>query len=322
MAPIDDGAEPVNPAPTEPATADTGKRTGLGRGLAALFGEDTEDYASLDKVRSAKTVPVEQLHPNQFQPRQIFNPEPMETLAASIAASGILQPILVRRHPSKPAEFEIVAGERRWRAAQMAKLHEVPVVIRDLSDAQALEFALVENVQRQDLSPIEEAEGYFRLIEGFKHTQEALAQVIGKSRSHIANTLRLLNLPDPVQDMVAEGKLSAGHARALLGAEDPLALAKAVIAKGLNVRQTESLVQNARARPPATGRPAKPKPAPARPKDADTLALERDLTALLGLKVTIEFEGKGGLLTIQYQTLEQLDDVLHRLNQVPPADGL
>jgi len=316
MSPIDD-----NTKPAETAHAETGKRTGLGRGLAALFGEDTEDYASLDKLRSAKAVPIEHLHPNQFQPRQFFDAEAMETLAASVAASGILQPILVRRHGDKPSEFEIVAGERRWRAAQMAKLHEVPVVIRELSDAQALEFALVENVQRQDLSPIEEAEGYFRLIEGFKHTQEALAKAIGKSRSHIANTLRLLNLPDQVQDMVAEGRLSAGHARALLGAEDPVALAKTVLAKDLNVRQTENLVQAAREKPPTTGRPAKPKP-PSRVKDADTLALERDLTALLGLKVTIEFEGKGGSLTIQYQTLEQLDDVLHRLNQVPPKDGL
>ena len=308
----------MTPADDDNAPAEHAKRTNLGRGLAALFGEETEDYASLDKMRAAKTVPIEQLHPNKRQPRQIFDAEAMEALAASIAASGILQPVLVRRHPDTPNEFEIVAGERRWRAAQMAKLHEVPVVIREITDVQALEFALVENVQRQDLSPIEEAEGYFRLIEEFQHTQEALAKIIGKSRSHIANMVRLLQLPDPVQDMIVEGKLSAGHGRALLVAEDPVALAEKAIARGLNVRQVEYLVQKERGRRDEATPPKAPA-APAPVKDADTIALERDLTALLGLKVTIDLEGQGGSLTIHYQTLEQLDDVLHRLNQVPPA---
>lgn len=303
-------------------TADHSKKTNLGRGLAALFGEETEDYVSLDKVRNAKSVPIEHIHPNKSQPRQVFEPEAMEALATSIAASGILQPVLVRRHPDQPSEFQIVAGERRWRAAQMAKLHEIPVVIRELSDAQTLEFALVENVQRQDLSPIEEAEGYSRLIEEFQHTQEALAKVIGKSRSHIANTLRLLQLPEPVRALLMEDKLSAGHARALLGAEDPAALAKQVVAQGLNVRQTERLVQDARDLPAGGARPAKAPGAPVPGKDPDTLALERDLTALLGLKVSIEFEGKSGSLTIHYQTLEQLDDVLRRLNQAPGAGNV
>ena len=305
-------------------TAEQGKKTNLGRGLAALFGEETEDYVSLDKVRNAKSVPIEHIHPNKSQPRQVFEPEAMEALATSIAASGILQPVLVRRHPDQPSEFQIVAGERRWRAAQMAKLHEIPVVIRELSDAQTLEFALVENVQRQDLSPIEEAEGYSRLIEEFQHTQEALAKVIGKSRSHIANTLRLLQLPEAVRALLVEDKLSAGHARALLGAEDPAALAKKVVAQGLNVRQTERLVQDAREHPATAGgaRPVKAPSAPAPGKDPDTLALERDLTALLGLKVSIEFEGKSGSLTIHYQTLEQLDDVLRRLNQAPSAGNV
>ena len=308
MPPIDDDTGP----------AEHTKRTGLGRGLAALFGEESDDYATLDKVRAGKNVPIEHIHPNKRQPRQIFQAEALESLAASIAANGILQPVLVRRHPERASEFEIVAGERRWRAAQMAKLHEVPVVIRDLSDDQSLELALVENVQRQDLSPIEEAEGYFRLVEEFKHTQEALAKTIGKSRSHIANTLRLLNLPDPVQDMIVEGKLSAGHGRALLSAKDPLVLAQKIAAQGLNVRQTERLVQNERE--PEGDKPRAPKAAAsARAKDPDTLALERDLTALLGLKVTIEFEGQGGSVTIHYQTLEQLDDVLHRLNHAPPV---
>ena len=310
------------PADDDRSQPEQNKRTNLGRGLAALFGEESEDYSSLDKVRTSKFVPIEHLHPNKHQPRQIFDAEAMGALALSISASGILQPILVRRHPERPSEFEIVAGERRWRAAQMAKLHEVPVVIRDLSDAEALEFALVENVQRQDLSPIEEAEGYHRLIEEFQHTQDALAKTIGKSRSHIANTLRLLNLPQPVREMVNEGKLSAGHARALLGAEDPEALAKKVIARGLNVRQTEHLVQDGKGRPAgfvAKAADAVTAPTHHHPKDPDTEALERDLTALLGLKVTIEFEGQGGSLTIHYKTLEQLDDVLHRLNQVPGA---
>ncbi len=303
-------------------TADHSKKTNLGRGLAALFGEETEDYVSLDKVRNAKSVPIEHIHPNKSQPRQVFEPGAMEALATSIAASGILQPVLVRRHPDQPSEFQIVAGERRWRAAQMAKLHEIPVVIRELSDAQTLEFALVENVQRQDLSPIEEAEGYSRLIEEFQHTQEVLAKVIGKSRSHIANTLRLLQLPAPVRALLVEDELSAGHARALLGAEDPAALAKQVVARGLNVRQTERLVQDARDLPAGDARPAKSPAAPAPGKDPDTLALERDLTALLGLKVSIKFEGKSGSLTIHYQTLEQLDDVLRRLNQAPGAGNV
>lgn len=308
------------PADDDTAQGEQAKRTNLGRGLAALFGEESDDYASLDKVRSAKTVPIEQLHPNKRQPRQLFDTEAMEALATSIGTNGILQPVLVRRHPEKPNEFEIVAGERRWRAAQMAKLHEVPVVIRDISDVQALEFALVENVQRQDLSPIEEAEGYYRLIEEFKHTQEVLAHIIGKSRSHIANMMRLLQLPDAVQDLLAEGKLTAGHGRALLMAEDPIALAKTVVARGLSVRQVEHLVQKERGtRDEAAPAPKAPK-APPRAKDADTIALERDLTALLGLKVEIELAGKGGSLVIHYQTLEQLDDVLQRLNQAPPAE--
>ena len=311
----------MNPIDDDAGGGEQTKRTNLGRGLAALFGEEPEDYASLDKVRTAKSVPIEHVHPSRNQPRQVFAPDAMETLAASIAANGILQPVLVRRHPEHPSEFEIVAGERRWRAAQMAKLHELPVVIRDLSDTQALEFALVENVQRQDLSPIEEAQGYHRLIEEFQHTQDALAKVIGKSRSHIANTLRLLNLPEAVRGLLAEDILSAGHGRALLGAEDPEALAKQVVARGLNVRQTERLVQDSRDRPAGAERPARAPSGAARAKDPDTLALERDLTALLGLKVTIDFKGKGGTLTIHYKTLEQLDDVLHRLNQVPgPAN--
>ena len=297
------------------------KRTNLGRGLAALFGEEEgEDYAALDKVRSAKSVPVDLLHPNRLQPRQNFDEASLKDLAGSIQENGILQPILVRRHPERPSEFEIVAGERRWRAAQMAKMHEIPVVIREFSDRQALEAALVENVQRQDLSPIEEAEGYQRLIEDFSHTQEALASTIGKSRSHVANTLRLLSLPDSVKAMMAAGDLSAGHARALVGVENPEALARKISKGGLTVRQAERLVQQARGKPESRG--VKADKAGASPgKDPDTLALERDLGALLGLKVSIDFKGQGGSLTVHYKTLEQLDDVLHRLSQALQTDS-
>jgi ParB family chromosome partitioning protein len=302
----------------DPSANEQAKRTNLGRGLAALFGEESEDYAALDKVRSAKSVPIEHLHPNRFQPRQSFDEPGLQALADSIEANGILQPILVRRHAERPSEFEIIAGERRWRAAQIARLHEIPVVIRDVSDSQALEAAIVENVQRQDLSPIEEAEGYQRLIEEFEHTQEDLAKAVGKSRSHVANTVRLLHLPDEVKAMIGRGELSAGHGRALLGVEDPVRLATRVVKRGLNVRQTEHLVQQARpGAPPREAPAAKPRP---REKDADTLALERDLTALLGVKVAIEFDGRGGgALTIHYRTLEQLDDVLRRLNRPPLA---
>ncbi len=302
-----------------PPNGEQDKRTNLGRGLAALFGEESEDYAALDQVRTAKTVAIEQLRPNSFQPRREFEPEAMQALSESIAANGILMPILVRRRPDHPDTLEIVAGERRWRAAQMARLHEVPVVIREFSDQQALEAAIVENVQREDLSAIEEAEGYRRLMDEFHHTQEALAKAVGKSRSHIANTLRLLGLPEAVKDMVLHGELSAGHARALLGAETPEALAKKVIGRGLNVRQTEQLVRKfgpVRAETAARVGQGAANSA----KDPDTLALERDLTMLLGLKVNIDIHSNGGALTVHYQTLEQLDEVLRRLNHTPPPE--
>jgi len=302
---------------TDGSSSDHAKRTNLGRGLAALFGEENEDYASLDKVRSTKTVPIEHLRPGKFQPRHHFDETAVNALAESIKAQGILQPILVRRDPDRPNDFEIVAGERRWRAAQIAKLHEVPVVIRELTDAQSLELAIVENVQRQDLTPLEEAEGYKRLIDDFQHTQEDLAKTLGKSRSHIANTLRLLSLPLGVKELMEEGKLTAGHARTLIGCEEAEGLARQIVSRGLNVRQAEKLVQHTKSGGSAP-RKAAAKADDEPPKDTDTLALERDLTALLGLKVSIKFQGTGGSLTIHYKTLEQLDDVLHRLNQMPP----
>ncbi len=325
-----DPSEPEAPAEEQ---QDSEKRTNLGRGLAALFGDENEDYASLDKVRSTKEVPIEHLHPNRFQPRQHFDDEALDSLTDSIRENGVLQPIIVRRHPDRPSEYEIIAGERRWRASQKALLHEVPVVIREFSDSQALEVAIVENIQRQDLSPLEEAEGYRRLMDEFSHTQEDLGRVVGKSRSHIANMLRLLTLPDQVKSFLEAGHLSAGHARALIGAENPENLAKRIFAEGLSVRETERLIKKSKSGgEEAAAQPlAKPsvqnggaesaeggesKPVPFE-KDADTIALERDLSNMLGLEVAIEFYGKGGSLTIRYETLEQLDDVLHRLNQGP-----
>jgi len=296
----------------EDAGKDAGKRRGLGRGLSALLGEDQSDLVELDKVRSSKTVAVELIHPGRFQPRHGFDEDRINDLVESIKEKGILQPILVRRDSENRNHYEIIAGERRWRAAQLAQLHEVPVIVKDLSDGEALEVALVENLQRQDLSPLEEADGYRRLMDEFEHTQEDLAKAVGKSRSHVANMMRLLGLPDAVKEMVEKGQLTAGHARALLAAGDPIAVARKVAAKGLNVRQTEKLVQA------ESGDKGKKTHADKSHKgvDADTAALERDLGNLLGLKVNIKFHGQGGgQLIIHYTSLEQLDDVLHRLSQ-------
>lgn len=283
------------------------KRQNLGRGLSALLGEEMEAKAGTGTLKGSRQMPVDILHPGRYQPRHSIDEEQIEELAQSIRENGILQPLLVRRHPEKPDAFEIIAGERRWRAAQMAKVHVVPVVIKDLNDQQALEIGLVENLQRQDLSPLEEADGYQRLMTEFNHTQEVLSKTVGKSRSHVANMMRLLGLPPPVKKMLDTAELSAGHARALLNAPDPLAAARQVVKKGLNVRQTERLVRKKQRQEKAPPRAEK--------KDVDTLALERDLGNLLGLKVAITHKGDGGSLTVHYRSLEQLDDVLHRLSQ-------
>ncbi len=285
------------------------QRTNLGRGLAALFGEEDQDYADLDKVRASKQVPVGNIHPNPKQPRRHFDAEAIRELADSIRENGVLQPIVVRRHPERPSDFEIVAGERRWRAAQLAQLHDVPVIIRELSDQQCLEIALVENVQRQDLNPLEEAAAYERLVQEFEYSQEALAVAVGKSRSHVANTLRLLTLPEGVKTLVADGQISAGHARALLASPDPEAAAKTVLAEGMSVRQAEDLVRNDSNRPK---RPKGKKSGRTESKDPDTIALERDLSALLGMKVTVDVQGEGGRLSVFYRSVEQLDDLLKR----------
>jgi ParB family chromosome partitioning protein len=282
----------------------------LGRGLSALFQDEGDDYAALDRLRQAKTVPIDLLRPSPFQPRRRFDAEQMSALVDSIRDKGILQPILVRRSADSPETYEIVAGERRWRAAQVAQLHEVPVIVRDLTDRDTLEVALVENVQRSDLTAVEEAQAYRRLIEDFGYTQDALAQAIGKSRSHVANIIRLTELPEPVLHLLDSSQISAGHARALLGAADPAALARRVVRKGLNVRQTEALVRRER-----TGAAAS---APHPGKDANTAALENEISQALGLRVTIDIRGQGGTLGIHYTSLEQLDDVLHRLKQGAP----
>ena len=281
------------------------RSTGLGRGLSALL----EDEAAADSTPArtgSREAPIEKLKPNVLQPRTLFKPEALAELAESIREHGIMQPILVRSVPGDPGSYEIIAGERRWRAAQKAKLHEVPIVVRELSDTEALEIALIENIQREDLSPIEEAKGYRRLMDEFDHTQEAIAKTVGKSRSHIANLLRLLNLPDGVQNMVNDGSLSAGHARALITTDNPAELAKAIVSRGLSVRAAETLAQqHSTARKPLKRKAY---------KDADTRALEQRIADSLGLVVDIDDKGaRGGKVTIKYKTLEQLEEITDRL---------
>jgi ParB family chromosome partitioning protein len=276
---------------------------GLGRGLSALLGDDP--VAEAAPRGGVREVPIEKLHPNRYQPRTRFDDAAIEDLAASIRARGILQPILVRPSPSRAGEYEIVAGERRWRAAQRARLHQVPVVEKTLSDTESLELAIVENVQRQDLSPIDEARGYRRLIEEFGHSQQDVAEIVGKSRPHVANMVRLLSLPDKVQGLLESGALSAGHARTLVTSDNAEWLAEEIVNRGLNVRQAEEL---ARDTPKARAKGAQ-KP----PKDADTRALEKQLSEALGLRVSIDHKGPGGVVAISYGTLDQLDDVTGRL---------
>jgi len=283
------------------------KRQSLGRGIDALLGSETKERVGTDRLKGSRQIPVERLHPGRNQPRHSMDEEKIEELAQSIRENGIIQPLLVRSDPDDAETYEIIAGERRWRAAQMAKVHEVPVVIRDLNDQESLEIGLVENLQRQDLSALDEAIGYQRLVEEFSHTQDVLAKTVGKSRSHVANTMRLLGLPDPVKKMLEDNELSAGHARALLNAPDPMAAAREVAKKGLSVRQTERLVKKNQRKKDAP---------PVRDiKDVDTLALERDLANLLGLKVAIKFKGVGGSLTVNYKSLDQLDDILRRFRR-------
>jgi ParB family chromosome partitioning protein len=285
-------------------------RRGLAKGLSALLADVDSDAWKRPGDAAPHTVPIEFLRPGPAQPRRRFDAGTIEALAESIRAKGILQPLLVRRDGENPGAYEIVAGERRWRAAQLAQVHDIPIVVRSLSDREALEVGLVENVQREDLTAIEEAGGYRRLIDEFDHSQQELASIIGKSRSHVANTLRLLGLPDAVKAMIDDSRLSAGHGRALLAAKHPadlVDLAKHVVSKGLNVRQTEALVR----RPETPGTPRRKLAAP----DANIRAIERSLGDLLGLGVKIHHAAPGGTLTIRYRSLAQLDDVLRRLGE-------
>jgi ParB family chromosome partitioning protein len=284
-------------------------KRGLGRGLSSLLGEAArEQPIGSEAARAAgiQTLPVGQIVPNPDQPRRHFDEDALDELAASLKASGLIQPIVVR---PKGAVYEIVAGERRWRAAQRAQLHDVPVIVRTLSDAETVELAIVENVQRQDLNAIEEAEAYQRLIKEYGHTQDALGRIVGKSRSHIANLLRLLDLPVFVREAVADGRLTMGHARALITAADPEGLAREVIARGLSVRDTEAL-----ARGPKAKREREPAAASYKGESADILQLQRQLGDQLGLKVAIQHGDKGGAVTIAYATLDQLDMVCQRLS--------
>jgi ParB family chromosome partitioning protein len=285
---------------------------GLGRGLSALLGDEQgAAEADAESARERRAVPVERLHRGRFQPRRNFDPEQLTALAESIRAQGILQPLLVRPHPEVPGDYEIVAGERRWRAAQQAQLAEVPVLVRDIGDREAMENALVENVQRHDLNPIEEARGYNRLIEEFGHTQDAIARATGKSRPHIANLLRLLQLPEEVLAMVEDGRLTAGHARPLVGHDAALEIARDAVRYGMSVRQVENV-----ARP----RPKLPAPEESRyviqgaSSAANLRALERELETLLGMKAAIADAGEGrGTITLAYTDLDQIDELLRRL---------
>ena len=276
----------------------------LGRGLAALMGE--APAPSAEAAVPARTLPIEMLEPGPFQPRSNFHADTLAELVDSIRARGILQPLLARPHPNRPGIFQIIAGERRWRAAQQAGLHDVPVLIRDLADTDAMAASLVENLQRQDLNPIEEGEGFRRLIEEFGLTQEQLGTAVGKSRSHVANAMRLLQLPPSVRIEVQNGRLSAGHARALLAHPDPEQAAKLVIARGLNVRQTEAL---------ATAKPKEAGEISEKMRDPETEALERELSGHLGLTVQINFDGRGGALTLKYRSLDQLDGLVALLSK-------
>ncbi|MBN9319150.1 MAG: ParB/RepB/Spo0J family partition protein [Caulobacterales bacterium] len=294
-------------------------RRGLGRGLSALLDEAAVEAAAgaatpaappAAAVAGAREIPIELIAANPDQPRRTFREEDLAELVESIREKGVLQPILVRPAPGVDGEFQIVAGERRWRAAQRAGVRVMPAVVRELDDLQVLEIAIIENVQRADLTALEEALGYKALIDRFGRTQEAVAQAVGKSRPYVANALRLLTLPTAVQDHLAEGRLTAGHIRALVGRDDAEALADEIVRKGLNVRDTEALARKG-AEPKSSGKTGSARPG----KDADTEALEADISAVLGIGVEINDRGGAGTVVLSYQTLEQLDDLCRRLTR-------
>ena len=287
----------------------------LGRGLASLMGEVAEESPSADSTRKPRRAPIENLAPNPRNPRRNFTEAELDELAASIKERGIIQPIVVRAAKGKPDSFEIIAGERRWRAAQRAGLHEVPIAVVEATDAQALEFAIIENVQRADLNPIEEAAGYLALMNEFNHSQDDVAQIVGKSRSHVANMLRLLKLSEPVQMLVQSGELSAGHARQLVGQPNALEIAQDIIKRGLSVRQVETEMRKDGARQARSVAGGLESGGKVKVKDADTRALERRLSDALGLEVSVDHRGAGGTLHIKYKDLDQLDAVLRKLDR-------
>lgn len=300
--------------PLKPLT----KPAPLGRGLSALFGDADASYQAKPMTPTTpasgngiRNLSLTWLQPGAFQPRRTFNEEALKGLADSIRERGILEPLVVRPLQGMRDAFEIIAGERRWRAAQMAGLHDVPAMVRELSDREALEFGLIENIQRQDLSPLEEAEGYQRLLGEFGHTQEALAKIVGKSRPHITNMLRLLTLPAPVKQMIDDGKITIGHARAIIPVKDPLPLAEEIVKKGLNVRQAEALAKRHNENPQTHAKKKKDLNLPT--QSADTLALEKELERIIGFRTKINASGKAGSLTVFYEDLDQLDDIIKRL---------
>ena len=278
-------------------------KKGLGRGLSSLMGDVKTTLNKNESSNQETKISIAKLKPSPSQPRRLFDKNSINELAESIRSKGLVQPILVRPSPTETGAYEIIAGERRWRAAQIAQLHEVPAVIRQLDDIESLEIAIIENVQRSDLSPIEEAAGYKRLIENHGHTQEVLAEIVGKSRSHIANIIRLLGLPQSIQDMISEGKISSGHARAIMNSAFPEQLAEKIVSENLSVRAAEDLAKQ-----------KKPGVKKVKLKDPDTIDLENNLTATLGLNVLIDHKGKkGGSIKIEYKTLDQLESVTRKL---------
>ena len=298
------------------------EKGGLGRGLSALMG-DIQPTAESRTITTPivphsgeRSVPITKVHANPDQPRKTFDESELQDLARSIAEKGIIQPLIVRPDAGRTGEFQIVAGERRWRAAQLAKVDEVPVLVRRLDDLEVLEIAIIENVQRTDLNPVDEASGYQQLMDKFGHTQEKLSEALGKSRSHIANTLRLLNLPAPVLDLLRDGKLSPGHARALITSENPVALALEVVARDLSVRQTEALAKRSRAPKSRRNRVSE--------KDSDTKSIEADLSANLNMKVSVSHKpgSESGAVTIRYRSFEELDELCRILSATRSAGSI
>jgi ParB family chromosome partitioning protein len=286
-------------------------RSRLGRGLASLIGDVGGEAAHVERPRNQRKVPIEFLKANPRNPRRTFADAELGELAESIKQRGVIQPIVVRAIKGVQDRYEIIAGERRWRASQLAGLHEVPIVPVEVSDSDALEIMIIENIQREDLNAMEEAQGYHALADEFKRSQEEIAKIVGKSRSHVANMMRLSKLPNEVQALIAKGDLSAGHARALIGVPDPLTAAKRIVAEGLNVRQAEALAHEEGV---PERKPQKPRAsAAAKAKDADTVALEKRVSDALGLTVTVSHRDPGGTVQISYRNLEQLDEVVRRL---------